>query len=281
MMPDVPLALSSGIIELAAALAKDPLARRRAYLFIAFAGEELGLRGSDYWTNHPTRPLGKVVAMINLDMIGRVRNGQVILSGIGTSPAFPDLVKRAAAEAGLEARTSPSGYGSSDHQSFYTKNLPVLFFFTNLHSDYHRPSDTWDKINAAGALRILEMVYAVVTSLNRMEARPLFTKVDEPSPIGSPRGAGGPGYGTYFGSIPDMTDEVKGVRFTDVRPNSPAAKAGLRGQDILVKFAGNQINNLDDFTFMLWTHKPGETVEVVVLRDGKPLTVQVILETRR
>jgi len=97
---------------------------------------------------------------------------------------------------------------------------------------------------------------------------------------GNVRAGGGPGYGAYFGSIPDMTDEVKGVRFSDVRPNSPAAKAGLKGQDILIQFAGKEIKNLEDFTYMLRTHKPGETAEVVVLRDGKPLTVQVTLGIR-
>ncbi len=268
---------TAGLIELAAALAKDPPPRRRAYLFIAFAGEEIGLRGSYYWTNHPTRPLDKVVAMLNMDMIGRERNHRITIGGVGTSPGFSDLVKKAAGESGLEVKTSQSGYGSSDHMAFYIKNMPVLFFFSDLHSDYHRPSDTWEKINAEGATRILNMVYSVATTLDAIDQRPQFTKVDEPiAPAG-----GGPGYGAYFGSVPDMADDVKGVRFADVRPNSPAAKAGLKGQDVLVKFDGKEIANLQDFTYVLRTHKPGDTVEVVVLRDGKPLTVQVKLEVRR
>ncbi len=248
-------------------------------MFIAFAGEEIGLLGSSYWTNHPTRTLDKVVAMLNMDMIGRSRDNQVLISGIGTSPIFPEMVKTAASEAGLVVRTSQSGYGSSDQTEFYIKNIPVLFFFVGLHSDYHKPSDTWDKINTAGATKILTMVYDIATRLDSMQTRPQFTKVDEPANEG--RTAGGSGYGSYFGSIPDLTDEVKGVRFTDVRPNSPAAKAGLRAQDTLISFAGKEIKNLEDFTFMLRTHKPGETVEVIVLRDGKPLTAKVTLEVRR
>ncbi|HYK89126.1 MAG TPA: M28 family peptidase [Acidobacteriota bacterium] len=272
---------TAGLLELASVLAKDPTPRRRGYVLIAFAGEELGLRGSEYWASHPTRPLEKVVAMINMDMIGRLRDDQIILGGVGTSPVFPGLVKSAAEEAGLKFKTSQSGYGSSDHVSFYTKNVPVLFFFSGLHSDYHRPSDTWDKINAEGATKILSMVYSVATQLDTMEIRPQFTKVDDQMTPGNVRAGGGMGYGAYFGSIPDMTDEVKGVRFSDVRPNSPAAKAGLKGQDVLIQFAGKEITNLEDFTYMLRTHKPGETVEVVVLRDGKPLTSKVTLEVRR
>jgi hypothetical protein len=272
---------TAGLLELASWLAQDTTPRRRAYLFIAFAGEELGLRGSEYWASHPTRPLPKVVAMLNMDMIGRMRDDQIIVGGVGTSPVFPELVQRAAAQEGLKLRTSQSGYGSSDHVSFYTKNLPVLFFFSGLHADYHRPSDTWDKLNAAGAGRILGMVYTIATQLNALDTRPQFTKVDTQMMPGNIRSGGGPGYGSYFGSIPDMTDEVKGVRFSDVRPNSPAAKAGLRGQDILVRFDGKEISNLEDFTYMLRTHKPGETVDVVVLREGKPLSVKVTLEVRR
>ncbi len=266
---------TAGLIELAAALARESAPRKRAYLFIAFAGEEVGLRGSYYWTAHPTRRLDKVVAMLNMDMIGRERNNQVIVNGVGTSPSFPELVKTAAGEEGLVPKTTQSGYGSSDHTAFYIKNIPVLFFFSGLHLDYHRPGDTWDKINAPGAARILGMVYSIANTLDSVDQKPQFTKVNEP-----PAPGGGPGYGAYFGSVPDFGEDVKGVRFADIRPNSPAAKAGLKGQDILVRFAGKEIANLQDFTYMLRTHKPGETVEVVVLRDGKPLTVQVKLAVR-
>ena len=271
---------TAGVLELAAALSRDNSARRRSYLFMAFAGEELGLHGSAHWTNHPTRTLKKVVAMLNMDMIGRSRGNQISLGGIGTSPMFPELVKDSASQSGIEVRTSQSGYGSSDHTSFYVKDVPVLFFFSGLHSDYHRPTDDWEKINVPGAIRILEMVYQIATRLNIAQSRPQFTKVDEPVTTGSTRG-GGTGYGAYFGSIPDMTDEVKGVRFVDIRPNSPAAKAGLKANDTLVRFAGMEIKNLQDFTYMLRTHKPGELVEVTVVRDGKPLTVEVRLEVRR
>jgi len=272
---------TAGLIEIAAALAHDATPRRRSYIFIAFAGEELGLRGSGYWAAHPGRDLSKAVAMLNMDMIGRVRNDQVILSGVGTSPVFADLVKVSAAENGLEVKSTQSGYGASDHTSFYTRNIPVLFFFSGLHADYHRPSDDWERINAGGAAKVLGMVYTIARRLNAMDARPQFTKVNEPVPAGGSGRSGGPGYGAYFGSVPDMTAEVKGVRFSDVRPNSPAAKAGLRGADVMIRFAGKDVASLEDFSYILRTHKPGDTIEVVVLRDGQPLTVQVTLEVRR
>jgi hypothetical protein len=270
---------TAGLIELAAALAKAPALRKRTYVFVAFAAEELGLNGSAYWVDHAGRPPDRIVAMLNMDMIGRSRNDQVLVSGVGTSPAFSRLVESAAAQAGLKTRPSSGGYGGSDQQSFYLKNIPVLFFFSDLHSDYHRPSDTWDKINVNGALKILDMVHGIATELNRMDPRPQFTRVNET--VTPPAGAGGVSYGTYFGSVPDMTAEVDGVRFSDVRPNSPAAKAGLRGQDVLIRFAGKEVKNLQDFNYMLRTHKPGETIEVVVLRDGQPMTVQVTLGVRR
>jgi hypothetical protein len=272
---------TSAVLELAAALARDPAPRRRAYLFIAFAGEELGLHGSVYWTANPSRRLSGVTAMLNMDMVGRLHNDQLLLGGIGTSPVFPEIVKSTAAEQGLEIRTTQSGYGSSDHTSFYVKDIPVLFFFSGLHGDYHRPSDDWDKINGEGATKILAMVYAIAKRLNGIDTKPQFTKVNEAIVTGASGQSSGPGYGSYFGSVPDMTGDIKGVRFTDVRPNSPAAKAGLRGNDVLVRFAGKEVAGLQDFTYLLRSHKPGETVEVVVLRDGKPLTVQVTLEVRR
>ena len=269
---------TAGIIELARALARDPAARRRTFIFIAFAAEELGLNGSAYWVAHPNRPIDKVAAMLNLDMIGRLKDNVILVNGIATSPAFETLVATASSDAGLTLKSFPGGFGGSDQQSFYLKNVPVLFFFTGYHADYHRPSDDWDKINSTGAVRVLDMVYLVATQLNRMDSRPEFSKIVEPA---APAAGGGRGYGPYFGSVPDMTGDVTGVRFSDVKPNSPAANAGLHANDVLIRFGGNEIRNLQDFNFMLQTRKPGETVEVVVLRDGKPLSVRVTLGMRR
>ena len=154
----------------------------------------------------------------------------------------------------------------------------MLFFFSGLHSDYHKPSDTADKINAPSAARLLDMVESVVVQLASAQDTPTFQVVAEDKP---PAGGGGGGYGPYFGSIPDFGQTENGVKFSDVKPNSPAAKAGLRAGDILVQFGNKPIKNLYDFTDALRSSKVGDVVEVKVMRDGQPLTASVKLEQRK
>ena len=157
------------------------------------------------------------------------------------------------------------------------KKIPVLFFFSGLHSDYHKPSDTWDKINAPSAAQLVDLVGDVALQLADAPSRPTFVTVVEDKPAGG----GGGGYGPYFGSIPDFGEVKDGVRFSDVRPGSPAAKAGLKAGDILVQFGDKPIHNLYDFTDALRRSKVGEVVEVKVLRDGQPITASVKLEQRK
>jgi membrane-associated protease RseP (regulator of RpoE activity) len=174
---------------------------------------------------------------------------------------------------------SAGGYASSDHTSFVVRRIPVLFFFSGLHSDYHKPSDTWEKINAQSAIRLLDLVADVSEQLASANDRPAFVTVVEDRP--SARGGGGGGYGPYFGSIPDFGQVETGVKFSDVRPGSPAAKAGLKGGDILIQFGDKPIKNLYDFTDALQRSKVGDVVEVTVLRDGKPMKASVKLEQRK
>ncbi len=157
------------------------------------------------------------------------------------------------------------------------KKIPVLFFFSGLHSDYHKPSDTWDKINAPSATQLLKLVGDVALQLADAPSPPAFITVVEDKPVSG----GGGGYGPYFGSIPDFGEVKDGVRFSDVRPGSPAAKAGLKAGDILVQFGDKPIHNLYDFTDALRRSKVGEVVEVRVLRDGQPITASVKLEQRK
>jgi S1-C subfamily serine protease len=156
----------------------------------------------------------------------------------------------------------------------------VLFFFSGLHGDYHKPSDTWDKISGAASAEVVDLVADVATGLLNAPARPQFVKVQPPARGGSPGGSGG-GYGPYFGSIPDFAPVEKGVKFSDVRAGSPADKAGLKGGDILVGFAGKPVNNLYDFTFALRNSKVGDVVNVKFLRDGQEMTADVKLEARQ
>ncbi len=268
---------TAAVLELARAISARRADLKRSVIFLAFSGEELGLLGSAYYTDHPLWPLDKTVAMLNLDMVGRVREGKLYVGGTGTSPVFPKILE-AANSTGLHLESSRSGYGASDHTSFYVKDIPVLFFFSGLHEDYHRATDTPDKIEAGEEARVADLVMHVAMALASGEPRPQFTRVVEPRPVGA-TGAGG-GYGAYFGSIPDMGAEIEGVRFADVRDASPAAKAGLKRGDVLVEFAGAPIKNLYDFTYQLRAHRPGEEVRVVVLRNAQRVEATVKLEVR-
>jgi len=269
---------TAGVLELARLLAPMSGQLRRGILFASFAGEELGLLGSAEWAKQPTLPLDKAVAMLNMDMIGRIKDDKIFIGGVGTGSTFKSLLEEDQAKSGFKIEYSAGGYAASDHTSFVSKKIPVLFFFSGLHSDYHKPSDTWDKINSTGAARLLGLVSDLATQIAEAPERPAFLTVADEK---APGGGGGRGYGPYFGSIPDFGQTENGVKFSDVRPGSPAAKAGLKAGDVLVQYGDKPINNLYDFTDALRRSKVGDVVEVKVLRDGKPVTVPVKLEQRK
>ena len=268
---------TAGVLELARLLAPMKGQLQRGVLFASFAGEELGLLGSAHWVQEPTLPLDKAVAMLNMDMIGRIKDDKVYIGGVGTGSTLKAAVERAQAGSNFKIEYSPGGYSASDHTSFVGKKIPVLFFFSGLHSDYHKPSDTWDKINPDAAARLLNVVGSTGLQLASAPERPSFITVVEDKPLG---GSGG-GYGPYFGSIPDFGQTENGVKFSDVKPASPAAKAGLKAGDILVQFGDKPIKNLYDFTDALRRSKVGDVVEVTVMRDGQPLKASVKLEQRK
>lgn len=273
---------TAGVLELARLLAPLKGQLQRGILFVNFAGEELGLLGSAEWVKEPTRRLEKAVAMINMDMIGRIKDEKLYIGGVGTGSTFEFILKQAESNTTFKYENSAGGYSSSDHTSFVTKHIPVLFFFSGLHSDYHKPSDTWEKINSDAAARLLDVVSNVGLQLANAAEKPAFlTVVENPNAhTGTPSGGGG-GYGPYFGSIPDFGQTENGVKFSDVKPGSPAAKAGLQAGDVLVQFGDKPIKNLYDFTDALRRSKVGDVVQVTVLRDGKPLTASVKLEQRK
>ena len=271
---------TAGVIELARSLGASAT-HRRGFLFLCFAGEEEGLLGSAYYAAHPLKPLSDAVAMINMDMIGRLRDNKLYVGGVGTGSLFKALVEKASKHEAFQTDESEvGGYGASDHTSFTAKHVPTLFFFSGLHSDYHKPSDTWDKINAADAVRVLREVSEIAQSLADAPERPQFAKVTANPHSGNMDTSGGGGYGPYFGSVPDFGSPPHGVRFSDVREGSPAAKAGLRPGDVLVEFDGKPIDNLYDFTYALRQHKPGDHVQVKVLRAGNPVLADVTLTKR-
>ena len=275
---------TAGVIELARWFAKQPK-QKRGILFLTFAGEEEGLLGSEYYVRNPGLPLDRAVAMINMDMIGRVRDGKIFVGGSDTGTTLRPLLDRIIPKYHLNVDYSDSsGYGSSDHTSFTIGKVPVLFFFSGLHGDYHKPSDTWDKIDAPDAVTVLDLVAEVTEDLREADGRPQFVRVAPPAHGGGGTGpvssSSGGGYGPSFGSVPDFGEGVKGVKFADVREGTPAAKAGLKAGDILVEFDGKTIGNLYDFTYALRAKKPGDEVKVKVMRDGKPLEVSVLLTKR-
>ncbi len=270
---------TAGVIELARVFASKPK-QKRGILFLAFAGEELGLLGSRYYVDHPSQKLENAVAMINLDMIGRVRDGKVYVGGTRTGTTLKPLLDEAFAGRDIKPDvTGGTDVGSSDHVSFTTKQVPALFFFSGLHGDYHKPSDTWDKIDGPGTAKLLDAIADLTARLCNAPDRPKF--VAAPAPKGAPSAGGGAGYGAWFGSIPDFGEVPKGVKFAGVTAGSPAETAGLKAGDILIEFEGKPIGNLYDFTYALRAKKPGETVKVKVLRGQETVETSVTLGRRK
>ena len=247
-------------------------------VFCAFAGEELGLVGSSHFVDAPTRPLESVEAMLNMDMVGRLRDDRLMVMGVGTAAEFPALVERVNRSAGFEIKTSSDGYGPSDHQSFYKRHVPVLMLFTGAHADYHKPTDSADKINRDGLWRVAVFARDLVDSLDR-RPRPTFQQAQADSSMG--RIAGGGGYGAYLGTIPDYMQTEGGVLLSGVRSGSPADSAGLQGGDVIIRFDGVRVDNIYDYTFALRSRKPGQQVRITVKRGGGEVELLAVLGRRK
>jgi aminopeptidase YwaD len=267
---------TAGVLELAQAFAAQKSELKRSILFISFTGEEEGLLGSGYFVKNPTLPLERVVAMINMDMIGRLHDRKLIVYGTGTSPEFESLLTHHNTDSSFVLSLVKDGFGPSDQSSFYGKHIPVFFFFTDLHSDYHRPSDTWDKINYGGMQEVVRYVETVSLDLDRESTKPTYVAVEMPKTAGK----AGRSYRVYMGTIPDFGEQVEGMKLSGVREGSPAAKAGLQGGDIIVKFGKVDVKNLYDFTYALSEYKPGDAVDVVFKRGTETKQATVTLERR-
>ncbi len=265
----------AGLLELAQALAADRSALRRSVLFIAFSAEELGLLGSTHYVKHPIYPLERTIAMLNFDMIGRLRESGLIIYGVGTSPFWATAIERANDAVRLNIRFREDGVGPSDHTSFYLKDIPVLHFFTGVHEDYHKPSDDADKIHAEGAARIVTLAHAIVRELDRRPERPAFARVREEQ-----KEVAASGFRVYIGTIPDYAESTEGVKIAGVRPGSPAERAGLRVGDVIRQVGRREIRNVYDYTYALQELKEGEEIEFVILRRGELLRVKVVPERR-
>jgi hypothetical protein len=268
---------ASGVTELARHFAHLPNRQGRRLVFVAFSGEEMGLYGSVHYCKDPPFPLEDTVAMVNLDMVGRLRpdketrKDRLIIEGTGTARSFNDLLDRVNARYDFQLKRVPSGFGPSDHASFYAKQIPVLFFFTDDHADYHRPGDTADKINVAGMERVLDMAEDVITDLAAAPDRPRYVKLatsSNPAPGDFPKVGIRPSYG----------DDREGVLLDGVSDGGPAAKAGLKAGDRIVDLGGRPVSNLETYMTLIRAHKKGEPIDFGILRDGKKMTIKVVPE---
>ena len=303
---------TAGLLELARMFSTQRPKPRRTIVFIAFSGEEEGLIGSNYYVNHPVVPVANTVAMINLDMVGRLNDKKLTIGGVGTAQEWRSMLEAEnllhsmtvslnapAIEPGPSAANLPivvgangrpvvtqdrskqfaitlneDGFGPSDHSSFYAKQIPVLFFWTGTHADYHKPSDTAEKINYDGLALITSFVANIVRDIDKSDQRPTYKVAQVQSTARST------GFRVYLGTIPNYADSSDGMLLDGVRDGSPAAKAGLKAGDKIVKMAGRDVKNVYDYTHALGEMKGGEEYEVEIVRAGQRMTLKLTPEKR-
>lgn len=255
-------------------------ANHRTVLFALFTAEEVGLAGSGYLVEHFPYARERIAAMVNLDMVGQLRDDHLSALGAESASEWKPILEKLASELGLDASAGGDGYGPSDQTSFYAEGIPVLHFFTGAHELYHTPGDDADTLNYEGIGRIAELTALLGDELARLEKAPVYARASSaPAMEGDSRG-----YGAYLGTIPDysaMEDTSGGVLLSDVRKGGPADLAGIRGGDRIIGMAGRGIENLYDMTFALQDNKPGETIDVVIQRNGEEMTLRATLGDRK
>ncbi len=322
---------TAGLIELARIFSREREQMRRTVVFVAFGGEEEGLIGSSFYVQNPARPLGQTVAMLNMDMVGRLRGDVLNVGGVGTASEWRSIVEaenkvyavtldssitggasepkkeeakpggdnvkvseegrhagaivvtgsngRAAVTATpserFALRLSEDGYGPSDHSAFYARRVPVLFFFTGSHEDYHKPSDTAERVNYEGEARVLAFVRDLVYEIQSRDERPTYAVAKSEANTRST------GFKVSLGTVPSYGDSTDGLKLDAVREGSPAAAAGLRAGDKIVKLAGRDVRNVYDYTQALSEMKAGQEYEVEVLREGQRLSMKITPAARR
>jgi hypothetical protein len=312
---------TAGVLELARIFTMPEFKPKRTLVFMAFSGEEEGLLGSNFYVNNPLLPLANTVAMINMDMIGRMKDRKLQIGGVGTAKEWRDIINAtnkaqtmlvnvsangsilmdknpkdndktrvampivvgsngetivsASSERAFDLTLQEDGYGPSDHSSFYSKHVPVLFFWTGTHADYHKPSDTSDKINYEDEAKLLAFVARIILDLDNDEKRITFTTAKSDA---APRTGG---FRVYLGTIPNYADSNDGLLLDGVREDSPAAKAGLKAGDKIVKIGGHDVKNVYDYTFALGELKAGQEYPIEVMRGTERLSLKITPEARK
>ncbi len=259
----------AGVIELARYFVTNKVKEKNNFLFLCFSGEELGLVGSKYFTEHPTVDLAKVNYMINMDMIGRLDEQTKILlvHGTGTSPVWEPLLKKLENE-NVKIKTDSSGVGPSDHTSFYLKNIPVLHFFTGSHSDYHKPSDDWEKINLKGEADVLSLIAQVITSLDSQPKLAFLTTKTKPMGTRS-------AFKVTMGVMPSYSSDVEGLKVDGVTEGRPAQKAGIQTGDVIIQMGDLAIKDIQNYMEALGKFEKGQTIPVKLKRGEEVITVSI------
>ncbi|MGE5420171.1 MAG: M20/M25/M40 family metallo-hydrolase [Chloroflexota bacterium] len=261
------------MLELAEKFAKTGQSHKRSIVCLAFSGEEEGLLGSKQFVNNPPIDLTKADAMINLDMVGRLNEDRTLqISGVGTAAGLKELVVSDSDTSYIKLALSDEGYGPSDHSSFYGKDIPVLFYFTGAHEDYHTPDDTFDKLNYDGMVRISEMVFNVASHLANADTSLKFREAGPKGPTVTRM------KGVTLGIMPDFAGVVKnGLRADFITPGKPAALGGMKKGDIIISIEGKPVNNIQDYMFRMQQVKKGQTITVEVLRNEKKVGLLIQL----
>lgn len=266
------------VMELARLLSMHP--PRRSVIFANFSGEEFGLLGAAYMADNLPVPRANVVGMINFDMVGRLKDNKLIVYGRGTGSELKpivDSVNNALADAHFAISGSDDGFGSSDHSSFYSKDIPVLHFFTDIHNDYHKATDDVERINAGGEVRVVNLARGVIEAVANRPGKLTFVRMNPPQQTTSARA----GSQVYLGSIPDMAaSDTPGLKLSGVRPGSPADLGGLKTGDLIVELAGKPVTDLYSYTEALYANKVGDKVKIVFMREGKRMETEVTLAKR-
>jgi hypothetical protein len=265
---------TAALIELGRMIKSSSL-KKTNFLFIAFSGEELGLLGSKYFVNHPSINLNQADYMINLDMVGRLNDTSRIITvgGFGTSSEWGNLYSennlRKLFTDGLKFKFDSSGAGPSDHTSFYMQNIPVLYYFTGMHPDYHRTTDDYDKINYTGEMFLLKHIYSVIQKEERQPDKIVFSKTKDNLFTT-------PSFTVTLGIMPDYSFTGDGVRIDAISENRPAQKGGLKTGDIIIALGEYQVHSLNSYMEGLAKFKKGEKTIVEFYRDGKKLSTEVV-----
>jgi Zn-dependent M28 family amino/carboxypeptidase len=266
---------SAAVLAIAATLAQQP--RKRNILVGFWSGEELGLIGSAAFSTTPPVPLDNIAAYLNFDMVGRMQDNKLTVQAAGSSPAWGKIIEQANVAAGFDLVVQEDPYQPTDVATFNAASIPALTFFTGTHADYHKPSDTADKIDYEDLDRVADFAAAIARRLEDTAAAPAFTKVDQQLQ----QGAGRAGVRLFTGTIPDYSTEVKGLLLGGVVGGGPAEQAGLRKGDVIIEIAGQTIANIYDYTYALDILKIGQPAKVIYMRDGKKLETMLTPGARK